>query len=309
MVENTPLLLIAASIVGFWLIGKILTRSYRQYYRQQTNRSSGTKVIDHFHVSNMENLKIEAMVELIRGKQETELAAFLAKERPRLEEIEDFLKSLREQFHSSFPAGYEFANDNDKAQAVSKMHLVDQPKLFKFDILSQHDLRNLIEYDTVGKRWLSHDFFEKFGETGFMENFRVFSKLSGELPHTLHAAKDHADREQLEALAKSSMVLRGRKIHLRDRLNVLNFEQLKEMAKELKIEHDYQSRQEAADQLAEIPGSAVLLAMIYPVDDIFLIKSANYDTQAVEKEWGVYQAYAKLLCQSLDENALAVIIL
>lgn len=309
MVENTPLLLIAASIVGFWLIGKILTRSYRRFQRQQVSRVSGTKVIEHFHISGIDSVKIEKLVELIRAKDETQIASFIAKERPKLEEIEDYLKRLREQFHNSFPVGFEFASDIDKAQAISKMHLVDQPKLFKFDTLSQQELRCLVEYDSGGKRHLNHDFFEKFGEENFMENFRVFTQLSGELPTTMHIEKDHKFRTQLEALAKSSMVLRGRKIHLRDRLNVLDFKQLKDMAKELKIEGEYESRQHAADQLAEIPGSAVLLAMIYPVDDIFLIKSDPYDTHAVENEWSVMSNYSKLLCNSLGEQDLAVIIL
>jgi len=309
MVENTPLLLIATSIVGFWLIGKILTRSYRRFQRLQEKRVTGTKVIDHFHINGIDNIKIEKLVELIRRKDEDHIASFMAKERPKFEEIEEYLKRLREEFHNSFPAGYEFASDLDKAQAISKMHLVDQPRLFKFNTLSQQELRSLVEYDAGGKRHLNHDFFEKFGDQDFMDNFGVFSLLSGELPTTMHIEKDHKYRTQLEALAKSSMVLRGRKIHLRDRLNVLDFKQLKEMAKELKIEQEYQSRQEAADKLAEIPGSAVLLAMIYPVDDIFLVKSDPYDTSAVQAEWNVMKTYAKLLCNSLDEQDLAVIIL
>jgi len=309
MVENTPLLLIAASIVGFWLIGKILTRSYRRFQRQQVHRVSGTKVIENFHISGLDNSKIENFVELLRAKNEQSIAAFIAKERPRLEEVELYLKNLRKEYHSSFPSGFEFASDLDKAQAISKMHLVGQPKLFKFDTLSQQELRNLVEYESGGKRHLNHDFFDKFGEENFMDNFQVFTLLAGELPVTMHVEKDHKYRTQLEALAKSSMVLRGRKIHLRDRLNVLDLKQLKEMAKELKIEQEYDTRQEAADKLAEIPGSAVLLAMIYPVDDIFLVKSDNYDTKAVDAEWNVMLTYAKLLCNSLDEQDLAVIIL
>ena len=309
MVENTPLLLIAASIVGFWLIGKILTRSYRRYQRNQVSRVSGTKVIEHFHINGLEAPKIETLVALIRQKDESQIASFLAKERPKLVEIEEYLKRLRQEFHNSFPGGFEFASDNDKASAISKMHLIDQPKLFKFDTLSQLELRSLIEYDANGKRYLNHDFFDRFGDENFMDNFRVFTNLSGELPTTMHIEKDHKDRTQLEALAKSSMVLRGRKIHLRDRLNVLDFKQLKDMAKELKIEENYETRQEAADKLAEIPGSAVLLAMIYPVDDIFLIKSDPYDSQSVENEWNTMLNYAKLLCRSLNEEDLAVIIL
>jgi len=309
MAENTPLLLIAASIVGFWLIGKILTRSYRRYQREQGSRVSGTRVIDNFHISGIDNVKIEKLVELIRGKSEKQIAAFIAKERPRFEEVEEFLTRLRKEYHNSFPSGFEYASDLDKAQAIAKMHLVDQPKLFKFDTLSQHELRSLIEYDHGGKRHLNHDFFDKFSEENFMENFRVFTLLAGELPVTMHIEKDHKFRSELEALAKSSMVLRGRKIHLRDRLNVLDFKQLQEMAKELKIEGDYESRQDAADKLAEIPGSAVLLAMIYPVDDIFLLKSNTYEAPTVENEWTVMSNYAKLLCNSLDERDLAIIIL
>jgi len=309
MVENTPLLLIAASIVGFWIIGKILTRSYRRFQRLQVNRFSGTKVIDHFHINGIDNAKIEKLVELIRGKNETRLASFIAKERPKFEEIEDYLKRMRQEYHNSFPNGFEYASDLDKAQALAKMHHVDQPKLFKFDTLSQQELRSLVEYDSGGKRHLNHDFFEKFGEEEFIENFRVYALLADELPVTMHIEKDHKFRAQLEALAKGSMVLRGRKIHLRDRLNVLDLKQLKEMAKELKIDREYDSRQDAADKLAEIPGSAVLLAMIYPVDDIFLVKSNSYDAEAVESEWTVMSNYAKLLCNSLNEQDLAVIIL
>lgn len=309
MDETSPLLLVILSILGFWIIGKILTRSYRNVHRQYQSKTRGTKIIEGFHISDLEQELIEPFVALIRAKNEAALTSFIAQYRPKFEEIETYLQAIRQQYHGGFPQGFEFASENDKATAIASMHLVNQPKPFKFSILAQADLRALIEYEPNGKRILTQYFIDKFGGERCIENFRVYEKLRGELPTTVYAQKDHEHRTQLEALVASEMALQGRKIHLRDRLNVLQFAQLKDMAKELKIDKIFKSRAEAADQLVEIPGSAVLLAMIYSVDDIFLLKSDTIDAKAVEREWTVMQAYARLLCRSLDEQALSVLIL
>ena len=105
MEDTTPLLLIALTLVGFWLIGKILTRSYRQVHREFEQKSRGIKIAEDLHVTSLSDQNIETFVSLIRSKKEAELAAFFAKYRPHLTELEEFLTALREQYHHAIPKG------------------------------------------------------------------------------------------------------------------------------------------------------------------------------------------------------------
>jgi hypothetical protein len=307
MEEHRPLLLIALAIVGFWLVGKILTRSYRQIHRQTAIENRGTKIIDGFHITGLSDSNVEKLMTLIKSKQESDVTTFIAKYRPIFSEMEDYLAKLRQEYELSTPRGLEFATEADKSAAISKLDFIGQPKHMKFNALSQSDLRLLIEYNGKKRRLITREFIEKFGGEKFMHNLKVYSMHCGDIPVTMHVRKDAEHRQTLESLVESGLALQGRKIHLRDRLNVLQFGQLKEMAKELKIEKIFKSREEAASILAEIPGSAVLLAMIYSVDDIFLIKPENINASAVESEWAVMQAYARLVCRSLDEDALSAL--
>jgi len=96
-------------------------------------------------------------------------------------------------------------------------------------------------------------------------------------------------------MVKSGLVLQGRKIELHDRLLVLTINQLKDIAVELKISTDFKGKDDALEAIVKLLGSSVRLAMIYNMDDIFLVLSENFNVKEIEDEWSVYSTYAKLV--------------
>ena len=161
------------------------------------------------------------------------------------------------------------------------------------------DLRYMLEKNLKSNNLIDKEFMERFGGIDFYENFQVYTQLCDQQNITIHAKSDHQYRKQLEALVASGIALQGRKIPLKERLEVLSFSQLKEMAKELKVNKEFADKAEVADALALMPGSAVHLSMIYEPDDIFYIKSEPADAKSIEEEWHLLNAYAKLLIGSL----------
>jgi len=310
MENQTPLLLIALVLTGFWVIGKIVSRSHRDVEEVIAEETRGTKICDNFHIANLEHSEIEILVQYLRNNQEEEVGAFIARYRPVFVELDDYLDTLYEQYLRKLTKGYEFSTEHDKSAVISFLNLDKSPDSLRFNTITQPMLRNLVEHRKNGKRFLTREFIEKFGGQDFMKNFVVYMKYCKELPVTMRISKNHEDRKVLEKLVASGMALQGRKIHLRDRLNVLQLSQLIEMSKELKIDKSYANVEDAANTLAEIPGSAVLLAMIYSVDEIFLVKAEDdIDPNSILKEWSVMQAYSTLLCRSLTKEQLAVLIL
>ena len=71
---------------------------------------------------------------------------------------------------------------------------------------------------------------------------------------------------------------------------------------ELKVTTEFSSKSEAAEALAQMPGSAVHLSMIYESDDIFYIKAESVDAKSIEDEWYMLHAYARLLIESLKNS-------
>ncbi|MFV2057809.1 MAG: hypothetical protein ACC707_15185 [Thiohalomonadales bacterium] len=305
MENQTPLLLIALVLSGFWVIGKILNRSYRSVKTVIATETRGTKIFPGFHITDIETPDIDILVNLLRSKDEDAVCIYLSKYRPIFVELDDFLDTLYEQFKRKLTKGYEFSTEHDKSSAISFLNLENGPDCIRFNTITQPMLRSLIEYRRHRKRALNRTFFEKFGDKDTMKNLQVYVHYQQDLPVTMHIPKNHEDRSALENLVASDLALKGRKIHLRDRLNVLTLNELTDMARELKIEKSFSDINTAANTLAEIPGSAVLLAMIHSVDDIFLVKSEPIDVVAINKEWSVMQAYSILLCRSLSEEQLS----
>ena len=135
-----------------------------------------------------------------------------------------------------------------------------------------------------------------------MDNFQVYTQLVNDTALTMQAKSDHQFRRQLEKFVETGIAQQGRKIPLKERLEVLSFDQLKQMAQELKVTTEFSSKSEAAEALAQMPGSAVHLSMIYESDDIFYIKAESVDAKSIEDEWYMLHAYARLLIESLKNS-------
>ena len=83
---------------------------------------------------------------------------------------------------------------------------------------------------------------------------------------------------------------------------MLSFDQLQEMAVELKVNRQFSSKSDIAAALAQMPGSAVHLSMIHETDDIFFIKGETMDISEIEEEWRMLHAYAKLMIGSFGNS-------
>ena len=93
----------------------------------------------------------------------------------------------------------------------------------------------------------------------------------------------------------------GKEIPLKDRLHVLDLVQLQQMAKEVKLDKEFNSKSEAVNALSHVPSASVVLATIHPTNELFLLTKKLDDVKTIEKEWLVLNAYAKLICvEKLD---------
>jgi hypothetical protein len=60
--------------------------------------------------------------------------------------------------------------------------------------------------------------------------------------------------------------------------------------------------------LAKTPGSAILLAMIYSIDDLYYLDPKTVDIDAIESELNVWSSYAKLIAWPAKQTASDMVI-
>jgi hypothetical protein len=257
---------------------------------------------DGLHIADMSNVLIKEMQDTISRQDDKDLVYFLARYRPNLVELEKFFDDLRSQYFSLLGKPSKLATEAEKITAINEIALDAAPPCIDINALNKAELRSLIDKNLKTNRLISGDFMERFGGKDFMDNFQVYTQLVDQQPVTIHAKTDHQYRRQLETFVKNGIAQQGRKIPLKARLEVLSFNQLKDMAKDLKITTKFTTKSEAAAALAQMPGSAVHLSMIYESDDIFYIKAEPADAKSIEDEWYMLHAYARLLIESLKNS-------
>jgi hypothetical protein len=290
-----PLLLVIATITLLWLLGHFLTKEQASVATPVTKKTSGVEVSERLHAVGLSENQVNELKAIVSDGDQTTLSKFLAFYKPGLLEIDQYIASLRERYHDNLakPAGE--ASEIERIAASNKLLLTDQPEPYDFKQLSKAEIRTLLEIHPKTNGILTREFFDQFGEEQFWENFETYGALYRDHPVTVFVPKKDELRPLLESLAQKGVVQQGRKIHLRDRLGVLELSQLNQMAQELKLERQFITRDEATQTLAEIPGSAILLAMVYTIDDLFLIRPDAVDVKAVRRALSVYESYAKLI--------------
>ncbi|WP_455211083.1 hypothetical protein [Kaarinaea lacus] len=310
MHDLNPLYLVGLSIVSLWLIGKGLARASKRISnvqslrrRAQILKKSSIEIVPGLHVGGLDERLTNELSALITRKDELKTAIFLAIHRPIFYEIEDFIDKMREQFTFLVGVNADEASEFDKISAANSLQIPQHPQTFRFTKLNRSELRMLYEYDPDTPQVIDQELIEKFGGLLFLENFIMYDHLCLEIPAIFHIPKDNELRRLFETFTKTGLALHGKDIPLQDRLHVLNLEQLQDLAKEVKIEREFQNKADAAAALAEIPSSSVLLSTIYPASELFLLNDESRDVKKVEREWGVLSLYAKLLCtESPQEN-------
>lgn len=293
-----PLIIVCVSLALLWVLGLLLSRASVNANHVRTSKIRGTEVSPGLHAVGLSDESIKEFNDLVSAKDVDKLSAFLALKKPSLIELDDYIDTLRRRFQQILEKPVKLATEIEKIAATSQLELGNPPSHYDFTQLNKTELRELMEYDPKKRRLINHEFISKFGDEDFMENFRVYCELVKDMPVTVLVGKDDNYRKQMEVFVTTGVALQGRKIPLQDRLSVLKFSQLREMAKELKLEQDFKRRADATQTLAEIPGSAILLAMLVNIDDIFMLKPEVIDVDAVKSEWSVISTYARLLCNS-----------
>lgn len=305
MHELTPLYLVGLSILILWLIGQWLASAAKRISnvqslrrRAQILKKTSVELLPGLNVGGLDETLAKELSRLIEKKNELKITIFLAIHRPIFYEIEDFIDKLREQFIFLVGENLEEASEFDKISAANGLQIPQHPQAFRFNKINRSELRMLYEYDPDTPPLIDKALIEKFGGLLFLENFIMYDHLCLQVPAIFHIPQDNELRRLFETFVKTGLALQGKDIPLKERLHVLTLEQLQELAKEEKLDSKFSTKTEATAALAEVPASSVLLATIYPVNDLFFLKDEPRDTRAIEREWAVLSLYAKSLCAS-----------
>ena len=304
MEDQIPLIIVIASIGLLWALGNYLSKLSQglTVVAPPSRITHGKLFADGLHIAEMSNVLVKELQDTIIRQDDKDLVYFLARYRPDFIELEEYLAELRSQYFTLLGKPSNFASEAEKITAINGFQLDAAPACIDINALNKAELRSLIEINLKSNQLISNEFMEHFGGKDFMDNFQVYTELVGQESVTLHAKTDHRYRRQLEKFVETGIAQQGRKIPLKERLEVLSFNQLKDMAKDLKLTTEFTTKSDAARALAQMPGSAVHLSMIYESDDIFYIKAESVDAKSIEDEWYMLNAYARLLIESLKNT-------
>lgn len=302
MMGSSPLVLVIVTMIMLWLLGKMLTRAETRLSKVQTihNRMQALKktsleLFPGLHVGGLSKHQVDDLKKFLRKNDELELSLFLALYRPVFFEFEDLITNLRQQFSFLLGAPADEASEFDKISAANSLQLPDHPEAHRFKVLSSQELRLIVEKEMSVNGVIDEAFVDKFGGLLFMENFIMYDHLCREEPAIFHIPESSELKHLYDTFVTNGVASRGRDIGLELRLHILSLEQLKTIAKEAKINKPIQTKLEGIQALKDVPSAAVLLATIYPTNELYLLHSEERDVKAVEQEWAVLNIYAKLL--------------
>ncbi|WP_455375391.1 hypothetical protein [Kaarinaea lacus] len=304
MDEWLPIIIVIATIALLWVVGKYISKLSETLETVVPTPAipKGKIFADGLHVSDMSNVLIREAQEIITRQDENELSYFIARYRPHFVELEEYLAGLRSQFFTKLGKPSNLASEADKINAVNNLDLNEAPTCIDMSAIDSGDMRHMIERTLKSSNKITSEFMESFGGSQFYENFQVYTQLANQQNVSLHIPPDHQYRKHMEIFVETGIALQGRKIPLKERLEVLSFNQLKEMATELKVNKQFTDKSEIASTLAQMPGSTVHLAMIYKQEDIFYMNADPVDVKSIEEEWALVRAYSRLLIGSLKNS-------
>jgi len=299
-----PLIIVIVTVGLLWVLGKyIATLSQNLVVVPQKSVIPEGKIFANgLHVRDMSNVLIREAQEIITDQDEKALTYFIARYRPQFAELEEFLANIRSQYYTNLGKPSNLASEADKINAINQLNLDTAPVCIDMSAISSSELRHMIDKTLKNSNRINMEFMDSFGGKDFYDNFQVYIQLANQQNSTLFIDKDHQYRKHMETFVSTGVALQGRKIPLKDRLEVLSFSQLKEMATELKVNKPFKDKSEIAATLAKMPGSAVHLAMIHQQEDIFHMNADPVDVRIIEDEWHLINAYAKLLIGSLRNS-------
>lgn len=299
---SSPLVLVLITMIILWFMGLVLARASSRLSKVQTihNRiralkNSSQELFPGLHVGGLDKHQLEDLKKFLRKRDELEMSLYLALYRPVFFEFEDLIGNLRDQFAFLLGTTSEQASEFDKISAASSLQLPDHPEAHRFKILSSQELRLIVEREMSLHGTIDEAFVDRFGGLLFMENFIMYDHLCREQPAIFHIPEGSELKRLFDSFVTSGVASRGRDIGLEQRLHILSLEQLRTIAKEAKLSKVAVTKEDAVNALKDVPSAAVLLATVYPTNELYLLHNIERDVKSVEQEWAVLNIYAKLL--------------
>jgi hypothetical protein len=295
MTTAEPLILVLTFLTLLWFVGTQLNKVNSTSGNRRQTKSQGTEITPYLHVLGLKEYQCNELKAIVSHSDELALKKFIAYYRPGFVELDIFIDELRKRFLDNLGKPLTKASEIEKIAAANRLLLNNQPEPYDFTVLSKSEVRVLLEFGADKGHAVNEEFIRRFGDAQFLENFYAYKQLLRTQDRMLYIPKKDSNRPLLDMLANHGVVLKGRKIELKDRLRILPLKQLNDMAKELKLRKTFQSHDHAVQSLAMAPGSAILLAMVYSIDDLFYLAPKAVDVEAIERELNIWSSYAKLI--------------
>jgi hypothetical protein len=308
MTTAEPLILVLIFLTLLWFVGAQLSKVNSRFSNRRRAKSQGTEITPYLHVLGLKEYQCNELKAIVNHSDELALKKFIAYYRPGIVELDIYIDELRKRFLHNLGKSLATASDIEKIAAANRIITNDQPEPYDFTVLSKSEVRVLLEFGADKGRAVNEEFVQHFGDAQFLENFNTYKQLLRNQDRTLYIPKKDTNRPLLDMLANHGVVAKGRKIELEDRLRILPLKQLNDMARELKIRKTFQSHDHAVQTLAKTPGSAILLAMIYSIDDLYYLDPKTVDIDAIESELNVWSSYAKLIAWPAKQTASDMVI-
>ena len=292
MLNPMPLFIVAGTLVTLLLIQQLMARATKQAEAGKLVRKKepprGKPLHQGLTVIGLDERGINSLRTLTKNADSVALATFLAFNRPKVVELDNYLWRLYDEYHN--------VTDGVAADSIPK-----PPAGMRIEALSTTERNLLLSMDPRHQRCIDRAFMARFGGHAFLPHFALYDSHDSGV--TLHVPPFDTNRKLFGALAESGVASRGRQIPLQQRLSVLKMQELRQMGKDLKLPQKFTRKVDAIEALSQIPGSAVLLSMQYVIDDLFLLNPLDVDPHAVKQEWAWLMAYAKLLGSSPPKHS------
>lgn len=301
MEEINPLIFVAIAYVLLWSVGKVFASPSLavkpEVEKPVEKKQRGVKFAPGLRVLGLDAAGVENLKLLIKEYDEERLAHFIAYYRPNFIELEVYFNILRGRFLGFLEKPIEVTSEIEKISAANRVLLTDHPKNIDIKTLNSPELRNLYAFEPMKPGAINREFIDTFGDEGFIELFKSYMEIRDpKSTVTIYVPETDPKRKTIDKLLDTGLIQRGRKLTLEQRLNVLDFGQIKDMARNMKIEEEPTNKQEGIRLLADHGGSATTLSMIYEIEDIFKIEHKEYYEDEINMEWTACKAYAKVLC-------------
>ena len=300
------ILIIVGTITGLSMLQYLLNHGFRlsgHYGQMNSSQITIPDIVQDnlapgLSIKNLDRNALDKLRSLIENKDVMGLTSYLAFTDCHVIELERYLKQIKEAIYretGSHLAPAEQLNIRDYLELDS---IPDPPANFELQILDEKELRDILQFEPDLARTLTREFMSRFGGIDFHLYYQEYALL--EKAMTLNIPPDHPKRNVLEFLASSGIALEGREIPLEMRLTVLTMAQLKQVAKDLNIQEEFHNQAEAIAILGNHTGAKVSLSMLYPVDNLFMLKAISENEHAIASEWNYFYACAKVLIGKPD---------